>query len=214
MQPFDRDKFDRRFDEIIRPTVERCGFFPYRVDDDDSVTIPIESIEQSIRSSEFCIAEITTNNPNVWYELGYAMACGKEVILLCSDERMAPYPFDVRHRFIIKYETKSPSDFEHLKTSLENKIRGTVSVPLIDEALTEAEMLMLKLVSRNTNTPFEITARERIIVGSDEGALLALKNLVRKGYIEYIYFVDDENRMNSFYRPTTMAEKVGVLVHV
>ena len=60
---------------------------PYRVDEDASVLIPIERIEENIRKASICVAEITTNNPNVWYEVGYAMAAQVPVILLCSDER-------------------------------------------------------------------------------------------------------------------------------
>ncbi len=39
---------------------------------------------------------------NAMFELGYAIACQKEVILVCSDERKEEFPFDVRHRNIIE----------------------------------------------------------------------------------------------------------------
>ena len=212
MQPFDNDKFDRRFEEVIGPAIENCGFFPYRVDEDDAVIIPIETIEEGIRTSEFCVAEITTDNPNVWYELGYAIALGKKVVMLCSDERTTPFPFDVRHRSILTYKTKSLSDFRSLGTNLENRIRGIVGNQPEDNSLTEAELFMLRLISRNINTPFEVTSKDRIVVGSDEDALQALRNLVKKGYVEYIYSVDDQNRMNNFYRPTVLAEQTQLLV--
>ena len=214
MQPFDNDKFDRRFEEVIGPAIESCGFFPYRVDEDNAVIIPIETIEEGIRTSEFCIAEITTDNPNVWYELGYAIAFGKKVIMLCSDERTTPFPFDVRHRSILTYKTKSLNDFRSLGVNLENRIRGLLGKFPADNNLTEAEMFMLRLISRNINTPFEVTSKDRIVVGSDEDALQALRNLVKKGYVEYIYSVDDQNRMNNFYRPTVLAEQTELLVMV
>lgn len=34
------------------------------------VQVPIESIEQGIRKATVCLADITEDNPNVWYELG------------------------------------------------------------------------------------------------------------------------------------------------
>ena len=62
---------------------------------DPSVSVPIDDIELGIENSEVCLAEISTDNPNVWYELGYAIASKREVFLLCSkNERKTHFPFD------------------------------------------------------------------------------------------------------------------------
>jgi hypothetical protein len=42
IQPFDRGKFDRRYKDTFKPAIEAAGFEPYRVDEDPSVSIPIE----------------------------------------------------------------------------------------------------------------------------------------------------------------------------
>jgi nucleoside 2-deoxyribosyltransferase len=128
IQPFDRDKFDRRFSDVFEPAIEATGLRAYRVDRDPSVRIPIEDIEKNIRESELCFAEITTNNPNVWYELGYAFAYGKDVIMVCcSDERKESFPFDVRHKHIIEYKSTSPSDFVSLSQRITEKIDAYLS---------------------------------------------------------------------------------------
>ncbi|MFZ3591327.1 hypothetical protein ACOI1C_19380, partial [Bacillus sp. DJP31] len=99
MQPFDKGRFDKRYEEVFAPAIRSCDLEPYRVDRDPGVVIPIDDIEKGIRNSRICLAEITLDNPNVWFELGYAIACGKDVILVCSTERNRnnPFPFDVRH---------------------------------------------------------------------------------------------------------------------
>lgn len=125
IQPFDGDKFDKRYVDIFEPAIKEAGYKPYRVDKDNSVTIPIENIETKIRESEFCFAEISTDNPNVWYELGYAFACGKNIIMVCSEERVGKFPFDIQHRFIITYKTGSPSDYAILADSITAKIKAT-----------------------------------------------------------------------------------------
>jgi len=124
MQPFDGGKFDKRYSETIKPAIANAGFIPYRVDEDPSVEIPIQDIEEGIRDSVICVAEITTNNPNVWFELGYAIASSKPVCLLCSDEREGKFPFDVQHRNIIKYGTASVSDFQKLQEQLTEKLQA------------------------------------------------------------------------------------------
>ena len=36
--------------------------------------IPIDTLHEEIRRSVVCLAEITPDNPNVWYELGFSVA--------------------------------------------------------------------------------------------------------------------------------------------
>jgi hypothetical protein len=54
IQPFDRGPFDKRYDDILAPAIKKAGIKPYRVDRDPSVLIPIETIEEYIRDSEYC----------------------------------------------------------------------------------------------------------------------------------------------------------------
>ena len=72
------------------------------------------------------MADISTDNPNVWFELGYAIAADRDVILVCSDERTSQFPFDVQHRSIIRYSCESPRDFDELRTRIESRIKGTI----------------------------------------------------------------------------------------
>ena len=100
IQPFDRGVYDKRYVDVFRPSIEAAGLDPYRVDEDPSVAIPIRDIERGIRNAEVCFAEISTDNPNVWFELGYAIAARKPVVMVCSESRIR-FPFDVAHRTIV-----------------------------------------------------------------------------------------------------------------
>ena len=42
IQPFDGAEFDKRFDDIIAPSLEKAGLNAYRVDRDPKVAIPRE----------------------------------------------------------------------------------------------------------------------------------------------------------------------------
>ncbi|NTU99412.1 hypothetical protein HGA64_05430 [Candidatus Falkowbacteria bacterium] len=122
MQPFDGGVFDKRYDDVFSPAINDAGLNPYRVDRDPSVSIPIDEIESGIRRSELCLAEITNDNPNVWFELGYAIGLRKEVVLVCSEERKTKFPFDVQHRNIIRYKTESSQDFSKLRVDIKKRI--------------------------------------------------------------------------------------------
>ena len=156
IQPFDSGKFDKRYEDIYKPAIEAAGLIAYRVDKDPEVSVPIESIEKGIRQATLCLADITADNPNVWYELGYAFASRRPVVMVCSEERTGKkYPFDIQHRSIIPYMADAPSDFDRLRENLTTRIKTIVergealekiaeSDPLIPiEGLTQTEVLVL-----------------------------------------------------------------------
>src|SRR5258708_4473933 len=122
IQPFDQGPFDKRFDDVFEPAIAEAGLDAYRVDRDPAVSIPIEDIEAGIRNAEVCLAEITTDNPNVWFELGFAIASQRDVVLVCSSERKSRFPFDIQHRSIIRYETESSSNFQPLKDRIPKRL--------------------------------------------------------------------------------------------
>lgn len=142
MQPFDGAAFDRRFEEVFKPAIEAADLEAYCVDKDPGVSIPIEQIESGIRDAQICLADITLDKPNVWFELGFAIACRKQVVLVCSDERESQkFPFDVQHRSIIKYPTKSPSDYKVLERNITEKLRALIAKTENLAAVSEASIL-------------------------------------------------------------------------
>jgi hypothetical protein len=75
-------------------------------------------IHRGITTAVACLADITTDNPNVWFELGVAIASQRLVVIVCSKERTVSFPFDVQHLSIIRYATDSSSDFDKLKKDI------------------------------------------------------------------------------------------------
>jgi hypothetical protein len=127
IQPFDGDKYDQRYTDVFEPAIKDAGLSAYRVDQDPAVEIPIDDIENGIRGATICFAEISENNPNVWFELGFALAANKPTVMVCSEERTGRFPFDVQHRNIIKYKVRSPSDFAELKQKLTDSLKAKIA---------------------------------------------------------------------------------------
>lgn len=88
------EQFDALYEDVIKPTCEKYGFEVVRADDIYKAGLIIQDIVRSIQESAFVIADITPDNPNVFYEVGYAHGIGKTTILL-SDRRRDKLPFDV-----------------------------------------------------------------------------------------------------------------------
>ena len=202
MQPFDKAVYDKRYEDIFVPAIKAAGLDPYRVDRDSAVSIPIDEIQKGIKNSDVCLAEITTDNPNVWFELGYAIAIFKEVVLVCSSERKTRFPFDVQHRNITLYETESSRDFEQLKEKITDRIIAILKkgetlsrfadMPSIADTggLSQHEMVALVIIAENIDSPSDKVGTYRIKEDMDRAGYtkiavtLALTSLLRKGMIE------------------------------
>jgi hypothetical protein len=124
IQPFDRGKFEKRYKQIFKPAIEAAGFQAYRVDEDPAVSIPINHIEEGIRKAAVCLADITLDNANVWFEVGYAYASNKDVVLVCERNSRPKFPFDIQHRNVSEYDTEAPEDFEILRSKIRERLEG------------------------------------------------------------------------------------------
>jgi hypothetical protein len=118
------DEFNSLYREVIKPTCERYGYDAVRADDIFTNGQIINDITRSIGEASVIIADITPNNPNVFYEVGYAHGTRKPTILLCERGR-EKLPFDVSGFRTLFYDNtiggKSQIE-ERLSKHLENII--------------------------------------------------------------------------------------------
>lgn len=222
IQPFDGGTFDKRFGDVFAPAIRDAGLDPYRVDEDPKVSIPIQEIEAGIRDAQICLAEITLDNPNVWFELGFAIACGKEVVLICSDERTTRFPFDIQQRTVIKYSTASTSDFEKLKRTISARIKAylqkvetlsnvsEISKVTKFEGLDQYEVVALAALAANINHPEDDASAYQIKRDMEASgftkvaANMALKSLAQKQFVEYGPHQDNET--GEYYTGYTLTD--------
>ena len=129
IQPLD-DEYIRRCEETYKQAIQKAGLFPYRVDEHyDAKTLIIQKIREEIENSEVCLAEITENNPNVWYEFGFADGCGIPVVLICEDGKRGELPFDVNQRNVYFYKTDSRGDWGNLEREITRRLEIAIQNP-------------------------------------------------------------------------------------
>ncbi|NMG43040.1 hypothetical protein GPA22_04765 [Aromatoleum toluvorans] len=100
LMPF-ATEFDEIYDYLIRGSLAEAGFRVVRADDMLNQRNIIEDIVQAITQSDLVVADLSTANPNVYYELGLAHAFGKPVVLLAQD--IDEVPFDLRSYRVLTY---------------------------------------------------------------------------------------------------------------
>jgi len=102
LMPF-RAPFDSYYSKIYRPALESVEYNVVRADELYGSHPIIEDIQKSIKESDLILCDMSTRNPNVFYELGLAHAIGKPVILVSNN--IDDIPFDLRHVRTIIYKT-------------------------------------------------------------------------------------------------------------
>jgi hypothetical protein len=222
IQPFDRGPFDKRYDDVVAPAIQSAGLEPYRVDRDPAASVLIDSIEQGIKSASLCVADITSENPNVWYELGFAFAAGKQVVMVRSRDRATKFPFDVQHRSILVYSTESSSDFEKFGRELTERIKAalrknedleTLASPILraESGLAPHEVACLAVVMENTlSSP--MTGIHQILQDMDRAGFtrtavgVAVRSLAKKRLLDVAVESDRDDQTYQLYSLTAEGE--------
>jgi len=106
MQPFASPLGDY-YEKIYRPAIEKAGLRAVRADAEIFATGKImDQVWNGINAAKVLVAELTSRNPNVFYELGLAHAMKKPVVLVSAKED--DVPFDLQHIRVIYYDTSDP----------------------------------------------------------------------------------------------------------
>ena len=98
--PFN-ESFDRIYKQSIKPAIIDNSLIPFRVDEQIGHRNIVSDIEEGIRNSLLVFGDISTLNANVFYEIGYAKAISKQLIIAKQEGTDAP--FDIRQRRYISY---------------------------------------------------------------------------------------------------------------
>lgn len=97
--------FDKSFDDVyllgIKETAAQLGISAERVDEQIFQEGILERIYRQIDLADLIIADMSGQNPNVFYEVGYAHAKGKLCVLMT--ENAEDIPFDLKHHRHIVY---------------------------------------------------------------------------------------------------------------
>jgi hypothetical protein len=128
--------FDPEFDDVyqlgIKPACNDAGAYAERVDEQIYQESILGRIYNQIAKADVIIADMSGRNPNVFYEVGYAHALGKHVVLLTH--RAEDIPFDLKHYPHIVYEGRIrdliPELKRRVKWLIEHPRKGVSAIPI------------------------------------------------------------------------------------
>lgn len=87
--------FDAVFQELIKPAIEAAGLEPLRADEEMTGGLIHKPMFERLILCEYAVADLTTANANVFYELGLRHAVRRWSTVLLFAEGGSQLPFDV-----------------------------------------------------------------------------------------------------------------------
>ena len=217
IQSFDGGKYDRRYTETVRPALIKANVDPQRADEILGLNPVIEKIEKAIESASICIAEVSEDNPNVWLELGYALALDRPTVILCDKSIRNRLPFDVQHRPIIFYRTDSRSGFDELETNIIKWVTNELAnerlierVPTLkpgSESATDLETYDVAILATafafwptptGSISHWELEKKLKTEKYTEVGIALGIVNLLGRGYIVERLVTEEDLNYGSF----------------
>lgn len=127
MMPF-TDPFNLYYEQLYMSAITEAGLMPVRADDLFRPGIIVSDLWNAIQKAKVLLAELTTKNANVFYELGLAHAIGKPVVLL--SETMTDVPFDLQQLRVLMYKKDDPAWGEKLSADITAAIKETLVEPV------------------------------------------------------------------------------------
>jgi hypothetical protein len=117
-----RKNADRLFNYIVTPIVRELGYDNvHRADLFQMPGLITNQIITLINEADLIIADVTENNPNVFYELGFSNTRNKPTILM--KYKNSEIPFDIQNSRIIFFDFDIES-VEKAKEELKNQIKS------------------------------------------------------------------------------------------
>ena len=110
----------------IEPAIASAGYLPMRIDRHEHNNRIDDEIMAMIRRSKFIVADFTKQRGGVYFEAGFALGLGLQVIWTCRKDELKEVHFDNRQ---YNFLTWSDDSLEDLAKRLQNRIEATIGIP-------------------------------------------------------------------------------------
>lgn len=138
--------FDRIYEHAIRPAIEDAGMEPIRADEERTGGIIHKTMFERLLLCDFAVADLTTANANVFYELGIRHAARPATTLAIFSQTHEP-PFDVKFVRALPYALGEKNAFaddqaDALRTALRKRLEELREIALKD-AIADSPIFQL-----------------------------------------------------------------------
>lgn len=95
---YEKGHFKKVYEDLLKPAIEEAGYLPERADEIQSTSLITADIIDRICNTPISICDISSCNPNVFYELGIRNTYMLPVVLIKDKKTNNPFDIkDIRH---------------------------------------------------------------------------------------------------------------------
>lgn len=98
---YERGHFSNVYKDLLKPAIENAGYQPERADEIQGSNLIAVDIVEKIWQTPIAICDLSSCNPNVFYELGIRHASTLPVVLI--KDRKTNNPFDIKDIRYVEY---------------------------------------------------------------------------------------------------------------
>lgn len=121
--------FNRVYAALIKPALEEAGLDVFRADEEERAGDIRTDMFQELLIADLVVADLTIDNPNVWYELGVRHALrARGVVLICGGRVTTAFDLytDRKLRYGVKDRGPDATTLEQDKKNLADMVKATM----------------------------------------------------------------------------------------
>jgi len=161
--------FDAVYDQLIRPAIVAAGLEPLRADEEMTGGVIHKPMYERLILCEYAIADLTTANANVFYELGLRHAIRPASTVILFAHGLGQLPFDVAPLRAIPYQlgadgkpSASPTDLQSLTKKLQDARKMMTDSPVFQLVEGFPEIKRLKTDVFRDRVQYSTTLRQKL----------------------------------------------------
>lgn len=177
---YDKGHFKRVYEHLIKPACEKAGFVPLRADDEVKTNYIVIDIIKKILDSEMVICDLSSKNPNVFYELGIRQAFNKKAVLI--KDIQTGRVFDIQGLRALDYDESLRIDSVQKNIDeIANTIKETYEHQGDD---INSLIQLLSIQPAKLSDSFELSNESSLILKAIDGIQSRIGNIENHQYIK------------------------------
>ena len=168
--------FDAVYDQLIRPAIVAAGLEPLRADQEMTGGVIHKPMYERLILCEYAIADLTTANANVFYELGLRHAIRPASTVLLFAQGLGQLPFDVAPLRAVPYQlgtdgkpSANHTDLKLLTTKLHDARKMMTDSPVFQLVEGFPEIKQLKTDVFRDRIQYSAGLRQKLTQARREG---------------------------------------------
>jgi hypothetical protein len=181
--------FDAVYEDVIAGAIRDADLEPLRADEEKNGGIIHTAMFERLLLCDYAVADLTTANANVFYELGLRHAARPRSTVLLYAEDGGLLPFDVRMLRALPYKLSpegKPADVEAARAALGQK--------LLDARQPAHDSPLYELVEDYPDISHEKTDafRDRVAYSEEMKQRLAEARVLKEGVVKALQAIENE----------------------